>query len=295
MLKYPKSAISTTNMYNQALNIISRESIQTTNNLIVILQELIEPPPLLYIKNAIEHLMALELITEEKITPLGTMIARTGFDPMGALTLMMGYSIGCFEEVAIILSLIEKSNKMIGGIIREPKPGKDREFYNEQKRKYDKVRKMFTHRYGDHLSLLKIFTLFMKSENGKEFAKNHFLRFGILKDTKSRYKRIMHDSHQIFRHSLGGIKSVDLSREDKIILCFTFGYRLNLGKKMRKGYSTGKVDHVSVNKDSFLTGDANEVVYEELFKQSGRFNLNIVSAIPRDVKRFIKNSDVKKL
>jgi len=287
LLKYPKTSISTTNLYSQALNIISQNYVQTADNLVIILQELIEPPSNMYMMTAIDNLISLEMITDDKVTPLGMMISKTGLVPMAGLSLMMAYLVGCFEEVAIILSLIEKSNNMIKSIIREPSPGKDKDFYAEQKRKYDRSRKLFQHRYGDHLSLLKIFTLFNASENGKEFAKENFLRFKMLNDIKTTYKKVMRDAHQVFRNYIGGIRAVDLGRDEKIMLCFAYGYQLNRAKKDRKGYSTDKVDYVNISRDSFFTGQYNDVIYEELFKQSGRFNLNIVSAIPKNVLTFM--------
>jgi pre-mRNA-splicing factor ATP-dependent RNA helicase DHX15/PRP43 len=288
MAEFPKTSISTTNLYTQALQLISRSSIQTTDKLIQILQDLIEPPSNLYIMSAINQLMILELIGKEEIKPLGAMIARTGLDPMAGLTLMVAYIIGCFEEVAIITTLIEEGSKNIGTIMKEPRATKDKEQTKKLKASFDRAKRKLSHRYGDHLSLLKIFHMYMESENRPAFAKEHFLRTKPLEKTKKRYKQIMRDAHTIFRGEFGGVKRVQLGRDDRIMLAFSFGYRLNIAKRSRKGYATEVVDTASISQDSFLTRQPEEVVYEELFKRSGRFSLNIVSSIPSEVKVYLR-------
>lgn len=289
MLPYPKSSVSVSNLYSQALILLSKEWIHTVDNLVnVLMNDFLEPPSEIYMLSAINQLMILNLTDKEAITNMGMAVANSGLDPQAGRAMLLAYKIGCFEEVAIIITMMDETKFKMDGILREPKKQKDKELEKKIAKQYEKVKHKFSHRYGDHLTLLNIYNQYIESENKKEFMKENFIKPKSITRIKEKYKTLMRQAHMSFREEHGGVKFMAMALDDRIIASLAFGYKLNRASATKRGYSTEVVDHVNINKDSFLVGNHPSVFYGELFKTSGRYSLNIVSSIPKRVQEILK-------
>ena len=110
--------------------------------------------------------------------------------------------------------------------------------------------------------------------------------------------RINKNYHQLVRSSLDLFNKMKLNItvsedimkldiNDKILLCFMFGYRLNTANLKGNTYSTQHMPNITLGNDSFINyinKKPENVIYTELFGMNRMMNLNVVSNAPSELK-----------
>ena len=107
MKKYPEPSIRLSNITTETLRLISLEKIQSVENVLSVLGALIEPPREVYIKIALKTLFDLNLISKNKINPLGLYCSELNLEPEQALCIYSAYKLNCSKEVIAILLICD--------------------------------------------------------------------------------------------------------------------------------------------------------------------------------------------
>ncbi len=153
--EYSPPNILTSDITNDVLNIINLPQNQNLQNTLIFLSDMITPPTVESVENAVNILYNYSLIDNEgQITPLGktsTKMGRLG----GELTRMLlaSYYFGCMDDVLLLVAVMNNSfGKTLGDYIRTPgiiSTPEEVEFYHQ-------MMKRFKHPRGDHFILLNI-------------------------------------------------------------------------------------------------------------------------------------------
>lgn len=301
MPEYPEPEIRTSNIYDECLRFLHLPDVRDVAHLLDILSNFIEPPREVYIRSAITQLMQLGLVQREVITPLGDLVAELRMDPMQGVAIALGYKLKCAREVAAIFSVIDASKSSIGELFNKPStlkdinPGALRKIND----RYTNAKKKLLNRYGDHLSILKIFILYTKYRKKdnkqalEEWCYKHFLKRSVLDKSYKYYQKVRnHIRNVMSKFDLSSILSVETSEleklklEYKIMISIAYGFRLNIANLGSTKYR--------INRDSFmyytdLQNMKDYIVYDELFSSSGRIEFNIVSRFPSNIHRTLDN------
>jgi pre-mRNA-splicing factor ATP-dependent RNA helicase DHX15/PRP43 len=310
MKKYPEPSIRTSDITNEILKLLSLEKVQTVDNVLSILTQLIEPPREIYIKSALKTLYDLDLISKNKINNLGMFCAESQLEPSQALSVYCAYNLYCADDVILILLGIELIKNNLNEIFINPidllKSKQDKpEIYKIEleklNKKFSEKREKLIHKYGDHLTLLKIYKKFEKlsKENEKrEFCQEYFLKYKNLSKLEDTYERIKYKIKGITKKFIESpesdefkIKNIDklkeLEPDYRILFSIMYGYKLNKAFYSNKSYRTLYTDRVNISKDSTLYNCECNIIYTELFISGKNENLNICSRIPSKLKEFI--------
>ncbi len=300
MKQYPEPAIRTSNITNEILKLMSIDTVDTVTNILAVLAQLIEPPREIYIKQGLRTLFDLDLITDNKINELGRFCADSQLEPEQALSLYCAYSLYCANDVILILLISELIKNNLDGLFFKPtdllKAKQDntdiyRAEHERLNKKFNDKKRELTHKYGDHLTLLKIFNKFEKQkeeDKKRDFCYTHFLKYSVLSKVEDTFDRIKYRLKGITKNftesSSFKIKNIeqvkDMELEYRVIFSLCYGYKLNKGFYSEKGYRTLYADRVSISRDSTLYDGNSSIIYTELFISGKNENLNIVSRIP---------------
>jgi HrpA-like RNA helicase len=300
MKKFPEPSIRVSNITSETLKLLHIDKVRNIQNVLTILGALIEPPKELYIKTALKTLKDLDLISNDNINPLGDYVSNSQLEPEQALSLLYAYQLNCMREVFAILLLIDNIKNNLNELFIVPSnKNKDEKFkilYN----KFMDAKNKLCHKYGDHLTLLKIFSKFneYKTEDvQRKYCHENFLKYSILQKTKHQYDRIKYRIKDVIKnfietedakqYLLENIQNIsDLSIDYKILNSLKLGYKLNLGfyNPLIKAYRTLYADKVNISKDSCITNTDKNIFYHELFITKSFADLNIVSIIPDKIK-----------
>lgn len=293
MDKFPQPSIQTSNIYGECLKLLNLEQIGTISNLKQTLSEFIEPPTKEYIDSALSQLKKLKLIDSENITTLGKLIADLQMDPMEGLSIYYGYQLGCAKEIIAIVSMLNVTKGNINElfiVLHDNVSEKIKTHYNEK-------RKNLMNKYGDHLSLLKIFMKYKLIR--KDLSKMHtwsyisFLKHNILEKAYKHFVKIKDNLlNKLKDNAVNYINRTGYSLVDKIIASFMFGFSMNIASYNKKNasYRTEKTNDAKISKNSWLAHSKTikkEVIYYELFYMS-KHELKIVSSIPTKSKQLVK-------
>ena len=291
MKKFPEPDIKTSDLHEEFIKLLNIDTINNTDNLKLILKDFIEKPSKEYIESGIDKLKKLNLVKNKQLTSFGIMIAEMGISPMDGLTIYAAHHLNCIREVIIILSMIYSCKGNMVELFNLPFDLVDKNDTNKLKylnKKFDDARKIFNNKYGDHISLLKIYkTYLIKKENDtklNEWMYKYFLKKNIFLKTKTNYQRLMKIYRKYF-NNLGKKEIKNLMEYDtvyRILTCFLFGFKINTATVKNNKISTKKIKNVKTNNYSFikLTKKINYLIYYELF-QSDNININILSYIPK--------------
>jgi len=316
MKKFPEPDIRTTDISMDCLELLNYNNIDTIDKLLDVLNEFIEPPKEEYIKTALNILLQLNYIENNKITELGKIANKLGFNPIHSKFLLYSICLNCSREVLILISLLETIKMNLSEIYTLPsKLLKNKvditDFNIIQKKineKYEKSRVKFNHKTGDHLSLLYIYLKFKEKYDKyhekdynkiEEWCYKNFLKINTLLKIRDNYKRTYYQLKQYILQinkselsSLLDIKSniIDLSLDERIIYCLKKSHNINIAYKTQKQknniyiYRTlySQNIYIIIDKDSFINiknKHPSEVLYGELFINLGKAELNIVSII----------------
>ena len=286
MEKYPQPAIKISNIYDECLKLLNLPNVGTVDNLTEILNQFIEPPSDKYIKSALLQLMQLGLIKSGKITQIGAIVANLQVDPMEGLSIYIGYNLNCVKEVIAIISMINAIKNNIAELFIEPL-----NIIEKNKTKFLIAKKSLMSKYGDHITLLKIFNKFiiLKKQDDKKLHNwlyISFLKKDVLYKAFTYFKKLRGISMQ----RLTDIDKIQISNlmeyeiYDRIMCAFMYGYRLNISfyKEKNKSYDTDKVRNVQISKESwmhFYDNPKKKIIYNELFIMNNKNDLKIVSTL----------------
>jgi len=303
MRPYPEPTIRVSNISGECLRLLNLESIKNVNNLKQVLNDFIEPPNKQYVNDSILQLEQLKLIKSLELTQLGSFISNLQFDPMQSLAIYTGYHLNCAREVIAIIVLIDAMKGNMSDLFIKPVEEENVTENDSAKKqsklmiKYNDARKKLSHKYGDHLSLLNIFTKYLKYSKGVEnklgdWLYKHFLKRSTLDKAKKYYKKVIYPIQHLF-NSIKKVQIDDLNNiklEYRVLTAFAYGFKINIAKLQSSGkYNTEYADDILISKDSLMLFNkkSKEVIYNELFGTNNKFDLVIVSAITPTVKNLI--------
>jgi pre-mRNA-splicing factor ATP-dependent RNA helicase DHX15/PRP43 len=298
MRKFPEPEIKKSNLDYEFLKLLQIPSIGTIDNLKKILQEFIEPPSKIYIESGLKTLEKLHLINYNikhplsQTTKLGKIVIDLQMDPMEAMTFFASHHLNCAKEVAVILSMIGTSRASISQFFNKPNDllNKNDNRMIILNRKFNEAMVSLASKHGDHITLLLLFNKYLEyKDNDKklnEFTYKYFLRKDTLNKSKQTFNRI----YGIYKNGFNGSnkkividKLMDFDIRYRVLASFYFGFKLN---------SIIVSDAVDISKSSFLNyvldvkssdDRKKRVMYHELFRTSGKTNMNIISIVSKHV------------
>lgn len=291
MIPYPEPTIRTSNIYEECLKLLALPTIQNIKTLLNIFSEFIEPPTEKYINSALTELLSVQLINKDEITPLGKLIAEINIEPLWGVCAVYGYRLNCLREIISIYSLIEACKGNIYELFYvTPKMKKNYDLMN----KFKKLKKNLSHKYGDHLTLLYIFSQYRdmikepdESDQLKKWCDKYFIKKATLDKAKNYYNKnkdsvINKLKNVSFSKSDDAIfdEIIQLDLEDKIMIIIMYGFNINIRK-----------NNVMISRDSFLSLDKNSdsknIVFDTMITMMGKTECNIVSIVPTHLKKYI--------
>jgi len=293
MKKYPDPSLATSNLTDEVLELLSLDMVKDVKSVRTILNNFIEPPTTDSVDYALIQLVKLDLADFDKITPLGEIVSEINMGSMIGKTLFTAYVHNCLIEVAMVVSLLDKSKGNIRGIFKPPTKSFDEKEYQKSMNNYNRVRLLFAHKTGDHVSLLKIMLLYGISEDKWKFTKDNYLKYNLLEDATANIDKIVRS----VKHSTD-VKPIktNLTLIERVLFSFAYGFGFNHAYETKyNSYSTifFKINNIKINKDSFLLYNnqlPKNIVFNELFKGSPRLaEFNIVSSIPAEVNTYLNN------
>jgi HrpA-like RNA helicase len=299
MKKFPEPTIRVSNITAETLKLMNLPDVKSIDNVLHILSSLIEPPRENYIKVALKTLKDLDMITDNKINKLGEFVANSQLEPEQAISIYYAYQLKCVKEVIAILIVIDNIKNNLNELFMLPsnilKDKTDNNQLNALTNKFNEKKNKLKHKYGDHLTIIKIFSKFSEIEDinkRKEYCYDNFLKFSVLEKSNEQYKRLKYKIIDIVRKYSPELitefkidnldKLNELNIDYKILYALKFGYRLNNGyyNSNHKNYRTLYVDKVNISKDSTVKDTDKNILYHELFITKMGNDLNIVSIIP---------------
>jgi HrpA-like RNA helicase len=298
MKKFPEPSIRLSNITNESLRLLNIDSVQTIDNLLKIFSSMIEPPRESYIRVALKILFDLDLITDNKINNLGKYVCNTQLEPEQALSVLCGFKMNCSKEIIAILLIIDQIKNNFSELFMLPNDIIKDETKKDQinaltKKFYDKKNKL-KHKFGDHLTILKIFSKFRKYDDidkQKDWCYDNFLKYNTLKKCSDMYDKIKYRLVDITRRFINTAESEeylknikilnDTNIDNKILYSLQYGYKLNTGyyRSSDKTYRTLFAEKTKISKDSVLYDTDKNIFYHELFITKQSRDLNIVSLL----------------
>lgn len=303
MKKYPDPDIRVSDITEECLKLISIDQISTTEKLLQTLTNFIEPPHEIYIRTALNNLMQLGAIEQDKVTKLGLLLNQIpGHNIMVNLSIVMGMIYKCSREVIKILSFVDAIKNNLHELYNSPvsiiKKTDDPNYkkrVDALEKKFNEARNKIGHKYGDHLSLLNIYEKYEKMDSNKveQWCYDNFIKQKSIQKAKLNAKKILYQLPKNISAQELGFKYdeniANLKIELRVLACLLMGFRLNTGSnKGGEFYRTqfSNLDKIKINKISFLTLKnklPKNIFYHEFFISMGKNDLNIVSEIPKKI------------
>jgi HrpA-like RNA helicase len=298
MSKFPEPDIRTSDITMECLKLLNNENIQTVDKLISILSDFIEPPRENYIRAAVDILAELGALKDNKITDYGKLLNQLPEnDIFLANTLIFGKLYNCSREVLKINSLINVTRGNMSALYNLP--GRDNK---EKEKKFQTAKRKTAHKYGDHLTLLKIYEdleeQFKKDNKDKlyEWAYKNFYKINTLLKAPNEYKKAKGKLYQIARIDsekldlkyFEEIKNLEI--DERVLACYIMGFQLNTAIRENNVYNTRfnrndiKIARISTLSDK----KPKNVIYNELFISMNNPQLTIVSEIPNKIMDILK-------
>lgn len=306
---FPEPDIRKGDISSELLSLFSINIIKNTNDLLNLLQEMIEPPSEELIKSGLYDLQKLGLIKDNLLTDKGKIFTKLLVSDIYLTNcIFYSYFYKCSYEMILIVSLINASKYNFKNIFNIPKVLDDKKQENYLKKKFKEKKEKFKHKYGDHISLLKIIDKFKEKSKKyqdkdkiKTWCYKNFLKYDTLKKTIKNNHKIKNTLFKTFSdfninsnldelQKLDNHKILDINYSninDRLILSLFLGLNTKKAKFNNKNntYSTEYSTNVKISKNSYLDNNPNNIIYTELFIQNISKELNIVSKIPT---KFIK-------
>ena len=263
MEDYPQPDIRVSDISDECLSLLRLEKIGNLEKLLDTLTRLIEPPKEVFITDAFNKLMELGLVENNKISVLGKAVNMLSNDLHMGVSLVYGKSLNCGYELCNIFGMIEACKGNINS------------FFIKRDKMDDKniniLKKKFSHKSGDHLSLLKMFEKYEKFKgnkliNHKLMKKSKFLARRLKDNLRKTDKMIDFSGDNIIRESL----------DKRILFALKIGYSTNMGYKSGNQYRTNTLE-AKMDRDTFLEKKPKKVFFSELMISMGQPKIKIVS------------------
>ena len=312
--KFPEPDIRTNDISSECLRLLSLPNVRTVQKLRDMLNQFIEPPKKPYIDHALSILESTNAITDGEITDLGLLMSSLNMEPSSALSLIYSWNYFCSNEMIVILSMIGASNGNLNTYFNDPSKksyaeNMDKKKLKKIKDKFNNKKSSFKHKYGDHLSLLKLYDTYQKIKNKNKdkdkqnevllkWANENYLKLNTLIKADKYVRRTKYMIKSKLRESKlklelkPEIKEMDVSL--KVMYCLLIGYQDNMGflhkKKGSNLYKTrySEKERISISKSSFLYDNPPKTcMYYELFMSMGSADINIVSKLPPKLSAFL--------
>lgn len=300
MEKFPQPDIRVSDLSVESLRFLNKDSMDV-KKLIDMFTRFIEPPRENYIVSSINTLMQLGVVENNKISKLGKKVIKVGGNtPMDGLALIFSKIYNCSYEMSKIISLIDAININIDTLFYIPRRRIDKQEYMKELEKFNKIRRKFKHKYGDHLSLLNIYTKFenfrKKYDTNKlqKWCRDNYLKYNILQKAIRYYHKTRRQIRNIDISDIETDRREDIIKlqiDDRILASLLIAYRTHTAvtssSTQRRYYKTiysKDLSKIQLSKHSFLTLTKilpKNVFYNELVISRGRPSLNIVSTIPK--------------
>lgn len=294
MDRFPKPNIRKSNLYDEVLRLLALEKIETVDDVKKMLDDFIEPPTHKYINESVKQLEEMTLVADGRLTRLGKIIVDMRDDPMEAMSIYAAHHLNCAKEVIAVISMMNACKGTLNELFNLPMNNMDEEEDAKQIKylegKFKTAKEAFNTRYGDHLTLLKMFNMYLKKKKDEEQLKDWVYKFFLKRSTFDKAKRAHRRYYSMYRRfqmekiKIEGLMEIDIAY--RVLAALMFGYRTNMGTASKGKIKTSRVDNVDVNKHSFLdssTKTKKDILYYELFT-SAKTSINIVSSIPDKAK-----------
>ena len=302
MLKFPEPEIRKSDITTECLRLLATDTILTVEKLIKVFSNFIEVPKEDYIRSALIDLDNIGAIKNNEITEYGKLLNQIPENNIFlANSLIFGKIYNCSREIMKIGAMINVCKGNLNDLYNIPSH-ENRDLLN----KFNKSRKKFSHKYGDHLTLLTIYDELNKSakkDRSKlyDWAYKNFFKINTLLKAPADYKKTKGRLHNINIGDLSkyNIKYFDdiikLDVDDRVLACIIMGFQLNTAIKKNGGYVTqyykgNNGNKIRINKISVLADKGyKHVVYYELFISNKQMNLSCVSKITDKIMSIINS------
>jgi len=300
MDRYPEPEIRLADISGECLKFMNLENVQTVENLLKLLTELIEPPKEKYIKDAIMKINQSGLIKNNKINKLGSLVSQINPDILIGKSIVYSKLTNCMHEMIDIVCMLDSCKNTISDIFTYNNKANYLKKKNNKKelqkldQEYKKIREKFRHKYGDHLTILNIYKEYRDSPNKDSFCEKNMINMKILSKAK-KYREVMKNNlRDINFQDLDIYVNPDilnLSVDKRIMFSLYKGFSINTATKLNNSnlYKLNYVDGVtvSVDRNSFVNDKKSKnIIYCEHFHMINTKNLNVVSSIPKFLLNF---------
>lgn len=306
MLKFPEPDIQTSDITMECLQLLSNDLTSTTDRLMSVLTNFISPPKENYIRYALDTLLKIDAIKNDELTPLGKLLMNIPDNNIFmCLAILFGKLYDCSREILKISALIDVTKANINDLFNSPNPNDHSKEGVEKLKKFEKAKKNFANKNGDHLTLLYIYQLYVQNKKDpkklESWCKNNFLKKNLLSKASTQYKNAKRQLHMIIPDPTKLELDINLypevnqmQLEDRILFSLLAGLRLHTAvhKKGTDYYraAASNLDKIKIHKSSFLSLNKNKhpnIMYHELFISMGRSELSIVSVIPNNIIKIV--------
>ena len=198
---YPIPDMQKTDLSTEMIDIFRMNDVNSIGEMRLFFNQLIDPPDEIFIKSALMILYALGAITsmnnEGTVTEIGDAISKfRSLKPTHAKSILSAYYNWCKEEVIDIISIIASMDGQLSRLLQPYRPPKKGSEYGITRKEFDTIRSKFIHKYGDHLTLLKIYEIFKEKQNSmsggelKKWCKENYINYNVLNKTKKTAQEI---------------------------------------------------------------------------------------------------------
>lgn len=228
--------------------------------------DFMDPPPKNLMLNALTELYHLQSLDDEgKLTKLGKEMSLFPMDPTLSRSLLSSVDKQCSDEIVTIISMLSVQN-----VFYRPK---------DKQLEADSKKAKFHHPYGDHLTLLNVYTRWQQANYSEQYCKTNFLHFRHLK----RARDVKSQISMIFKKM--GLRLISChSDPDLVRKTFVSGFFMNAAKRdSQVGYKTiNGGTEVGIHPSSSLYGKEYEyVIYHSIVLTSREYMSQVTSIEPQ--------------
>lgn len=288
--KYENPDIEFEDFTETYLNFLS--ILKTTDKVNKVLKGLIQPPEPAFINTSIERLEELKALKKDEITILGETLSKIPANPSISIMMLVGRHYNCYYEMITLGSMMTVSTDVTKWfVIKRDKSGRPI---------IPPIWKDMSHKYGDHLTFLKIFSTYLKigkkkdgsrEKNLYELRKKWCLDNGVklnklleLSKNFRQYKRILDkiDVEKIGMKFIqsGGSKQVYISQKtsENVIKCILYGFFSQIACYKKGQLVTRHFKLPVKTRDTNLKSNKNCIVYTELTIIGNNKFVNVISS-----------------
>lgn len=297
MGKYPEPSIRTSDLTEECVGLLSLPFVENVDKLKETFNEFIEPPTNRYIESALFNLKEIKVIENNKLSKFGEYTNKLGLEIYDSCTYLFSKLYRCSREALKIISFISTVKGNIGNIFVNAKTKDNKKLIS----KINESKSKFRHKYGDHLSILKIFDKYDKiaqkgGNSADKWCKSNYISKKTMDKIRKDYRKIRQRTfiEKITEDAIGykiNDKINNLPTDDRILACFILGYRLNTAAKSNRNPNMFRTRFTEkaickISKNSFLSQTKRlpkHVFFYELFISQNDKSLNVVSALPEKI------------